>query len=202
MTFYLSALPKHQWQKFPSSTPETNETHFWFQLYFHLTCWPQAGLNGKNLIILLVFSRNFVVETILVPLILETFDIASSKLGNYRQDILCKMVPHFLRKTWTKMRCCYLMMDKSKISFFVLISNLQPLIPNNVFPFFVRNLVWNGWIPLFETISWFLYIMWEILAKLIYLMDMMLWINSFTWQNKRFFLILENCVAWFWNANH
>lgn len=51
------------------------------------------------------------------------------------------------------MRCCYLMMDKSKISFFVLISNLQPLIPNNVFPFFVRNLVWNGWIPLFETIS-------------------------------------------------
>lgn len=69
MTFYLSALPEHQWQKFPSSTPETNETHFWFQLYFHLTCWPQAGLNGKNLIILLVFSRNFVVKTNLMPLI-------------------------------------------------------------------------------------------------------------------------------------
>lgn len=37
------------------------------------------------------------------------------------------------------MRCCYLMMDKSKISFFVLISNLQPLIPNNVFPFFCEK---------------------------------------------------------------
>lgn len=69
VTFYLSALPKHQWQKFPSSTPETNETHFWFQLFFHLTCWTQAGLNGQNLIILLVFSRNFGVETNLVPLI-------------------------------------------------------------------------------------------------------------------------------------
>lgn len=69
VTFYLSALPKHQWQKFPSSTPETNETHFWFQLFFHLTCWTQAGLNGQNLIILLVFSRNFVVETNLMPLI-------------------------------------------------------------------------------------------------------------------------------------